>query len=108
MRFSVRPLIVPADLDLVLEGARRVAAGDRDRGLDRHVGDVGILAGQGDFAEDEERPVSLDLDGDMRLADIALAQLRGDRLLQVRGRSCPRAGTEPISGMVMLPPVSTA
>src|SRR5207244_9858706 len=44
---------LPADLDAVLLRARRIAARDRDRGLDRHVGDVGILAGQGDLAEDE-------------------------------------------------------
>jgi len=31
------------------------------------------LAGRGDFAEDEERPVGFDLDRNMRLADVAIA-----------------------------------
>ena len=35
-----------ADLDRLALGARAEAAGDRDRGLHRHVGDVGILAGK--------------------------------------------------------------
>ena len=43
----------------------------------------------------------------MRLADIALAQLCADGGLQLSGVR-PRAGTEPISGIVMLPLVSTA
>ena len=59
--------------------ARREAARDRDRGLDRHVGDVRVLAGKRHLAEDEERPVGLDLDRDMRLADEALTQPRRDR-----------------------------
>ena len=66
-------------------GARREAAGDRHRGLRRHVGDVRILAGRGDFAEDEERPVGFDLDRHMRLADVAVAQLVGDPGRQLVG-----------------------
>src|ERR1700722_20578938 len=38
------------------------AAGDGDGGLRRHVRHVGILAGEIHLAEDEERPVELDLD----------------------------------------------
>src|SRR6185437_16855260 len=37
-----------------------------------------ILAGVRDFAEDEKRPEVFDFDRDMRLADIARAQLRAD------------------------------
>ena len=66
-----------------LIGARREAAGDRDRRLRRHVGDVRILPRRGDLAEDEERPVGLDLDRDMRLAHIALLEPLGDRAATV-------------------------
>src|SRR5437660_8572757 len=45
------------DRDAVAAGARRKAAGDRHRALDRHVGYIRILAGCRDFAENEERPI---------------------------------------------------
>ncbi len=67
---------------------------------------VGVLARERHLAEDEERPVGLDLDRDMRFADEALAQPRADRARQLGGVS-PRAGTAPISGIVMLPAAST-
>src|SRR6185436_10727220 len=59
------------DGDLVLRGARREAAGDGDGILDRHVRHVGVLAGEGYLAEDEERPIGLDLDRNARVADKA-------------------------------------
>jgi len=37
-------------------------------------GTVRVLAGSGDFAEDEERPVGFDLHRNRGLADIAVAQ----------------------------------
>src|SRR5665213_1399964 len=66
--------IVARHLDLALAGARGKATGNRDRRLRRHVGDVRVLAGIGDFAENEERPVGFDLDRDVRLAHIALLE----------------------------------
>ena len=74
---------LPVDPDVVAIGPRREAAGDRDRGLDRHVRHVGILARLRDLAEDEERPIGLDLDRDMRLADETGAQLGGDGARQL-------------------------
>src|SRR5262249_22014757 len=62
--------------DHVALGARREAAGDRDRALDRHVRHIRILARGLDLAENEERPVGFDFDSNRRLADIALAQAR--------------------------------
>jgi len=49
-----------------------------------HAGLIGILAGRIDFAQNVERPVGLDLDADMRLADIALLQPGGDGLRERR------------------------
>src|SRR6185295_6390467 len=49
------PVDVAADLDRAAVATRRIAAGNRDRRLHGHVGDIGILAGQNDLAEDEER-----------------------------------------------------
>src|SRR5215471_21631626 len=63
-----------ADLDGLFIGARSEAASDGDGGLGRHVGDGGVLAGRRDLAEDEERPVGLDLDRHMGLADVAVAK----------------------------------
>src|SRR5262245_55723445 len=68
-----------AELDIALVGARAEAAGDRDRGLDGHISDVGVLARIGYLTKNEERPISLDFHCYMRLADIALAKPRGDR-----------------------------
>ena len=48
-----------ADDDGLLPGARGEAAGDGDGGLGGQVGHIGVLAGGGDLAEDEERPVGL-------------------------------------------------
>src|SRR5262245_10805312 len=79
------PVDRAADVDRTLVGARREAARDGDGGLRRHVGDVGILARCRDLADDEERPIGLDFDRHMRLADVAVAQLAGDRLRQPGG-----------------------
>ena len=56
----------------------------------RHVGHVGILAGRRDFAEDEERPVGLDLHRDRGFADEAVAQLGGDVGGEARRRPAAR------------------
>src|SRR5271166_2673055 len=61
------------DLDLVAVGARSVAAGNRDRVLRRHVRHIRKLTGRRHLAEHEERPVDVDLDRDLGIADIALA-----------------------------------
>ena len=95
-------------VDAVAAGARREAAGDRYRAFDAHIGHVGILSGGGDLAEDEERPVGLDFHRHRGFADITAAQLGGDLGGETRRRQRPRAGTEPISGMVMEPPASIA
>src|SRR5215218_2441809 len=79
-----------ADLDRLLLGARGEAAGNGDGGFRRHVGDVGVLAGRGDLAEDEERPIGLDLHRHMRLADIAVAQLLGDGAGEAGGGALAR------------------
>jgi hypothetical protein len=44
----------------------------RHRGLDGHVRDIRILARLNDLAQDKERPIGLDFDGDVRLADVPL------------------------------------
>ena len=80
----------PVDADVPAIGARREAAGDRDRVLDRHVRHVGVLAGHRHLAQDEERPIDLDLDRDMRLADEAAAQPFGDRAREFVGRQAAR------------------
>src|SRR4029077_10731042 len=74
------------DDDGLAEGARRETAGDRHRGLDGHVRDIGVLARLGDLAEDEERAIGLDLDRDVRLADVTLAQLVGYPARKAVGR----------------------
>ena len=68
----------PIDLDVVAIGARREAAGDRHRGLDRHVGHIRILPRLSHLAEDKEWAIGLDLDRHMRLADESAAQLVRD------------------------------
>src|SRR3954469_14759673 len=60
------------DGDDVALGAGREAASDRDRALDAHVRHVRVLAGRGDFAENEERTIGIDLDGNRGLADKAV------------------------------------
>ena len=75
------------DLHGMCVGARREAAGDRHGLLHGHAGNVGILAGGGDFAHGEERPVADDLDRDVGMADIALAQPVGDVALDLDGRA---------------------
>ncbi len=90
-----------------LPAARGEAAGDRDRGLDRHAVDEGILAGGRHFAEDEERPEGLDLDRDVRLAQEAVRAARLERALERWRWSCRRPGPEPISGIEMCPAPST-
>src|SRR5665213_102061 len=72
---------VAGDLDIAMTSARRKTAGNRDRLLHRHVGDVRMLAGLGDLAQDEERPVGLDLDRHMRLAHETLLEPLGDACL---------------------------
>jgi hypothetical protein len=74
--------------------------------LHAHVGHIGILAGGRDFAEDEERPIGLDLHRHRRFADVAVAQFGGDLQPGPPGSSAP--GTAPISGMVIEPPASIA
>ena len=49
----------PRDPVAALARALGVATGDRNRRLDRHAGHVGVLAGQADLAQDEERAVLL-------------------------------------------------
>src|SRR5215213_1208081 len=73
-----RALHLAGDGDLFLGGTRREAAGDGDGVLDRHVGHVRVLAGEGDLAEHEERPVGFDLDRDARVADVTGSQSCGD------------------------------
>ena len=51
-----------------------------------HVRDIGVLARLGDLAEDEERAIGLDLDRDVRLADVTLAQLVGYPARKLVGR----------------------
>ena len=92
---------------MVAAGARREAAGDRDRALDAHVRHIGVLSGRRDLAEDEERPIGVDLDRHRRFADEAIAQPCADRAARPAG-VLPRAGTAPISGMVIEPPASIA
>jgi hypothetical protein len=65
------------------------------------------LARLGDLAEDEERAIGLDLDRDVRLADVTLAQLVGYPARKLVGRR-PAPSTEPMSGMAMWPLASTA
>ena len=90
-RSCTLPLMSRVMSTLALVGARREAAGDRDRLLHGHAGHVGILAGRADFAHDEDRTVAVDLDRHVGIAQIALAQLGGDRRL----RSAARCGRAP-------------
>src|SRR5256885_12178114 len=66
------------DLHVPAIGTRREAAADRNRGFDRHVGDIGVLAWERYLAEDEKRPISVDFDRDMGFAEIAATQAVGD------------------------------
>ena len=96
------PWVAAGDLDAALAGAVGIAAGDGDRRLHRHAADVGVLARVAHLAQDEERPVLRDIDGDLRVLDVLRAQACRDgtpRPRQVR----PRAGTSPISGTVTMP-----
>jgi hypothetical protein len=92
-------------VDSPFRRAWREATRDRNGLLYRQTIDERILAGRGDFAENEEGPVSLDLDGNLGVAQIAAAQARfdGSRPAVV----APCAGTRPISGMEMWPAPST-
>ena len=83
-------MIARREMRVALVGARRVTAGNRDRGLDAHAGLIGILAGRIDLAQNVERPVGLDLDADMRLAEITVSQPRGDGLREGRRRQPAR------------------
>ena len=73
---------VARDVDILLVGARREAAGRGDRLLHGHAGHVGVLAGGTHFAHHEDRPVAVDLDRDVGIAQIAVAQLAGNRALE--------------------------
>jgi hypothetical protein len=46
--------------------------------LDRHRIDIGILARPRDLAQDEEGPVGLDLDANLRVLDVFAPKLGGD------------------------------
>jgi len=63
----------PADLDLELERARRIAAGDRDRGSRTvMLATYGYCPGSVTSPRMKNGPIGLDLDRDVRLADVAL------------------------------------
>ncbi len=81
---------IVADGDRAVQCARAEAAGNRDRGLDRHVRREGILAGLEDFTEDEEGPIGFDLDRDMRLAHETLPQHVGNALSELVGGQAAR------------------
>jgi hypothetical protein len=69
--------------------------------------DVGKLARIGDFAEDEERSVGVDLDRDLGLAQEAGAQLALDRPFELlRGPALRLDGV--VSGIAIRPEPSTA
>jgi hypothetical protein len=46
--------------------------------LDRHRIDIGILARPRDLAQDDEGPVGLDLDANLRVLDVFAPKLGGD------------------------------
>src|SRR5262245_44421352 len=62
------------DAEARLVGAFGIATRNRDCRLDRHAGDVGELSGVPDFAKDEEGPVLLNVDGNLRVLDVLCAE----------------------------------
>ena len=83
-----------------------VALGDSDRGLHCHRVDIRILSRLVDLAQDEEGPIGLDLDADLRVLDVFLLQLIGDVVGELRGGEA-RALIGPIKGNATEPLLST-
>ena len=73
------------DIGIGLVGSAAEAARNSDRVLDRHARHVGILAGLPDFTHDIDRAITVDVYGDVGVADISLPKLLRDlagKLLQ--------------------------
>jgi hypothetical protein len=90
-----------------LPSALGITLGNGHGGRNRHGVDVGVLSRFSDLAQDEEGPVSLNLDADFRLLDIFLAKLTRDRAVELPRGDIPRAKTGPTRAIATLPLAST-
>jgi hypothetical protein len=72
-------------------GPLGISLGKRHCSLDRHGVDEWIAARAPNFAENEERPIGLDLDADFRIFNVGVPQFCGDVVGELEGREPSRS-----------------